>query len=49
MYFICDVVTQGDVLVEKIATFDNLVDMMTKALPSIMFKYCLDSVDITIA
>ena len=39
MYFIHDVTTRGDVLVEKIATFDNPADVMTKALPSVKFKH----------
>ena len=37
-----------DVLVEKIATFDNPTDIMTKVLPWVKFKYCLDLVGITI-
>ena len=49
MYFIHDVTTRGDVLVEKIATSDNPADVMTKALPSVKFKHCLDLVGITSA
>lgn len=33
-------------MVEKSDTFDNLLEMMTKALPSMMFKHCLDLVGI---
>ena len=47
MHFIRDVTTQGDVLVEKIATSDNAVDVMTKALPLVKFKHCLYLVGIT--
>ena len=47
MHFIRDVITRGDVLVEKIATSDNsAANVMTKALPSVKFKYCLGLVGI---
>lgn len=47
MHFIHDVITRGDVLVEMIATSDNsAANVMTKALPSVKFKYCLGLVGI---
>lgn len=46
MHFIHNVITRGDMLMDKITTFDNLADMMIKVLPSVKFKYCLDLVGI---
>jgi hypothetical protein len=34
-------VTQGDIIVKKIATAANSVDMLTKPLPILKFKHCL--------
>jgi hypothetical protein len=34
-------VTQGDIIVKKIATVENPADMLTKPLPILKFKYCL--------
>ncbi|KAK3025963.1 hypothetical protein RJ639_040937 [Escallonia herrerae] len=41
-HFIRDVVSQGTVMVEKIFTDENPADMMTKHIPEIKFKHCLD-------
>jgi len=36
-----------DVLVENISTFDNPTYVITKVLPSLKFKRCLDLVGVT--
>lgn len=41
MHFILDVIKQGDVLLEKIATCDNATYVMTKALLSGKLKHYL--------
>ncbi|KAK3043650.1 hypothetical protein RJ639_000066 [Escallonia herrerae] len=46
-YFIRDVVSQGTVMVEKIFTYENPADMMTKHIPEIKFKHCLDLIGIS--
>ncbi|KAK3033957.1 hypothetical protein RJ639_034121 [Escallonia herrerae] len=42
-----DVVSQGTVMAEKISTDENPADMMTKHIPEIKFKHCLDLIDIS--
>lgn len=42
LHFIRDVVFQRAILVKKIATANNPADMMTKLIPTIKFKHCLD-------
>ena len=37
-HLIHDVIAQGDILVKKIGTIDNPVDMITKSLPFIKFS-----------
>ena len=39
-------ITEGKVLVQKIHTKDNSVDMLTKPLPVYKFKQCLDLVGV---
>ena len=41
-HFISEIVSQGIVVVRKVATLDNLADMMTKLVLLGKFKYCLD-------
>ncbi|KAK3005774.1 hypothetical protein RJ639_016073 [Escallonia herrerae] len=41
-HFIWDVVSQGTVMVERIFIVENSADMMTKHIPEIKFKHCLD-------
>ena len=41
-HFISEIVSQGTVVVRKVATLDNLADMMTKLVLLGKFKYCLD-------
>jgi hypothetical protein len=40
-HFLREVVTQGDIIVKKIATTENPVDMLTKPLPILKLKHCL--------
>jgi len=41
-HFIQDIVDTGDIIVEKIHTDENPVDMLTKPLPSAKFDHCLN-------
>ena len=41
-HFICDIVDEGDILLQKIGTANNPIDMMTKPVPLHKFKHCLD-------
>jgi len=43
-HFIRDVVVVGEIMVEKIHTSENPVDMLTKPLPVTKFEHCLDLV-----
>ncbi|KAG8482762.1 hypothetical protein CXB51_024483 [Gossypium anomalum] len=45
-HFACDIISQGDIIVSKISTHDNLVDKMTKSLPITKFKHYLDLVGV---
>ncbi|XP_073133671.1 secreted RxLR effector protein 161-like [Henckelia pumila] len=44
MQFIRDMLTRGEVGLEKIATEENPADALTKYLPFAKFKYCMDLV-----
>ena len=46
MHFIRDVIAQGAIILKKIPTVDNPTDMITKFVPIIKFKYCLDLIDV---
>ncbi|PHT63178.1 hypothetical protein T459_32987 [Capsicum annuum] len=41
-HFVGEIISRGDIVVNKISTHDNFVDMMTKTLPSAKFEHCLD-------
>ena len=43
-HFIRDIVTVGNVVVQKIHTSENPADMLTKPLPNTKFQHCLDLV-----
>ena len=45
-HFIREIIAQGDLLVKKIGTVDNPADMMTKSIPAVKFKHCLDLVGV---
>jgi hypothetical protein len=44
-HFLREVVTQGDIIVKKIAV-ENLVDMLTKPLIIVKFKHCLGLINV---
>ncbi|GKV31442.1 hypothetical protein SLEP1_g40128 [Rubroshorea leprosula] len=48
-HFVWEVISNGDVLVEKISTDENPADMMTKQVSGIKFKHCLDLISVQIA
>ncbi|PHT55819.1 putative folate-biopterin transporter 7 [Capsicum baccatum] len=41
-HFVREIIARGDIVVSKISTHDNPVDMMTKTLSSAKFEHCLD-------
>ena len=41
-HFVRDIVDKGDVVVKKISTHENPTEMMTKIVPAIKFRHCLD-------
>ena len=47
-YFIWEVIAQDDIVVRKISTKDNPIDMMTKSLPIAKFNLSLDFVRLCI-
>ena len=47
MHFIKNVIAQVSIVVKKILTVDNLTDMMTKFVPMIKFKHCLDLIGVS--
>ena len=47
MHFIRDVIAHGAIIVKKIPTMDNPVDMMTKFVLTIKLMYCLDLIGVS--
>ena len=45
-HFVREVTTQGEIIVKKIATTENLANMMTKLVSVLKFKHCLDLISI---
>jgi hypothetical protein len=45
-HFICDIVAEGKIKVNKIHTDENPADMFTKSLSNTKFKQCLDLVGV---
>ncbi|KAG8475835.1 hypothetical protein CXB51_032770 [Gossypium anomalum] len=45
-HFVHDIIARGDIVVSKISTYENPVDMMTKSLPIAKFEHCLDLVGV---
>lgn len=45
-HFVRDIISQGDILVQKIGTKDNPADMLTKSLPATKFKHCLNLISV---
>ena len=46
MHFVRDVIAEGSVVVQKIQTEDNLVNMITKPAPTTKFKHCLHLISV---
>jgi len=44
--FVLKVVAHADITLKKIATVENLADMLTKPVPVLKFKHCLDLVGV---
>ncbi|KAE8715970.1 hypothetical protein F3Y22_tig00110156pilonHSYRG00076 [Hibiscus syriacus] len=47
LHFVRDVIAKGSIIVKKIPTEENPVDMLIKALPVAKFRHCLDLVNST--
>ena len=45
-HFVRDVISQGDISVKKISTHENPTGMLTKPLPRIKFKHCLNLIGV---
>ena len=46
MHFVRDVIAEGSVMVQKLSTEDNPVDMITKSVQTTMFKHCIDLIGV---
>ena len=44
---IMELVATGELLLEKIHTFENAVDMLTNAITADKFKHCLDFTNVS--
>lgn len=44
LHFIKDEVNKGVIKMKKVSTEENPTDMLTKALPIVKFKHCLELV-----
>ena len=47
MHFIRDVIAQGAIVLKKIPMVDNPTNMMTKSIPMIKFKHCLNLIGVS--
>ena len=45
-HFISEIVSQGTIVVRKVAKLDNPADMMTKLVLLDKFKYCLNLIGV---
>jgi hypothetical protein len=45
-HFLREVVTQGNIIVKKIATTKDPANMLTKPVPILKFKHCLDFIGV---
>ena len=41
-----ELVASGELLLEKVHTSENAADMLTKPIPAVKFKHCLDLINI---
>ena len=42
-----ELVASGELLLEKVHTSENAADMLTKPVPAVKFKHCLDLINIS--
>ena len=40
-------VSYGELLLEKVLTFENVADMLTKPIATEKFKHCLNSINVS--
>ena len=45
-HFLREIIEEGGVLVQKIKTYNNPADMLTKVVTTIKLNYCLDLINI---
>ena len=45
-HFVREIVDEGDILLQKIATADNPTHMLTKVVTGVKFKHCLDLINV---
>ena len=45
-HFVREIVDEGDILLQKIATADNPTYILTKVVTGVKFKHCLDLINI---
>ena len=45
-HFVQEIISEGRILLQKIRTIENLVDMLTKVVIAIKFNHCLDLINI---
>jgi len=48
-HFLREIISQGNIIVKKIGTFDNVADMFTKLIPISIFQHCLDIIGVRIS
>jgi len=45
-YYIRDTIVLGKIVLKKIYTLENPIDMLTKSLPLVKIEHCLDSIGV---
>ncbi|KAG8479046.1 hypothetical protein CXB51_028920 [Gossypium anomalum] len=45
-HFVHDIIARGDIIMSKVSTHENPINMMTKSLPITKFEHCLDLVGV---
>lgn len=46
-HFVWEIVNEGNVILQKVGTADNLADMLTKVVTGIKFQHCLNLINIS--
>ena len=44
--FVQEIISERRILLQKIETTENLIDLLTKVVAAIKFNYCLDLINI---